>query len=208
MPQALEVGRVLSASTTAFVVGCRVDQLGAPSFGALVRAPVEPQQQVFGLIYDISIQDDGLVRQLVTADRVSDEVVRDNRERRIVPVEMSVAVLGCEIEGHVRHHLPPRPPLSLDRIILCDRDEVRRFTAAGHFTYLRHLLRLQDLPLGEILAAHIHDASSAHPDPRAWSEAAVRELITLLRDDYATLTSVLGAIDSILAPSSVDDLGT
>ena len=32
----------------------------------------------------------GLVRQLVTADNVSEEVMRDNRERRIVPVEMSV----------------------------------------------------------------------------------------------------------------------
>lgn len=207
MSQALEVGRVLSAGTSGFVVGCRVDQLGTPSFGALVRAPSDPQQQVFGLIYYIRIQDDGLVRQLVTADKVSEEVVRDNRERRIVPVELSVAVLGCEIDGHIRHHLPPRPPLSLDRIVLCGRDEVRRFTAAGHFSYLRHLLRLQDLPLGEILAAHIRHARGAHPDPRAWSAAAVQELITLLRDDYATLTSVLGALDSVLADPSVDELG-
>jgi hypothetical protein len=50
--------------------------------------------QVFGLIHDIHIDDDGLVRQLVTAENVSDEVMRDNRERRIVPVEMSVLASG------------------------------------------------------------------------------------------------------------------
>ena len=41
---------------------------------------------IFGLIHDIHIDDDGLVRQLVTADNVSEEVMRANRERRIVPV--------------------------------------------------------------------------------------------------------------------------
>jgi len=85
MAQALEVGRVLSAGTNAFVVGCRVNQIETPSFGALVRVPLESGYQVYGLIHDIRIQDDGLVRQLVTAEQVSDEVVRDNRERRSCP---------------------------------------------------------------------------------------------------------------------------
>jgi hypothetical protein len=208
MAQALEVGRVLSAGTTAFVVGCRVNQLETPSFGALVRAPLKSAYQVYGLIHDIRIQDDGLIRQLVTAEQVSEEVLRDNRERRIVPVELSVAVLGCEVGGQIRHHLPPRPPLSLDLVYLCDRAEVQRFTAAGHFGYLRHLLRLQDLPTGEILAAHIRHARSAHPDPHAWTEAAVKELITLLRDDYSTLTSVLGALDPVLTASALEELDT
>jgi hypothetical protein len=206
MAQALEVGRVLSAGTSAFVVGCRANQLETPAFGALVRAPLEPRYQVFGLIHDIRIQDDGLVRQLVTAGQVSDEIVRDNRERRIVPVELSVAVLGCEVDGHIRHHLPPRPPLSLDLIYLCDRTEVQRFTSVGHFGYFRHLLGLQDLPVGEILAAHIRDARSAHPDPQAWTDGAVKELITLLRDDYPTLASVLGALDPVLAAPPTDEL--
>jgi len=208
MTVSVEVGRVLSAGTTALVVGCRVSQLETPSFGALVRIPVGAQDQVFGLIHDISIQDDGLVRQLVTAEQVSEEVVRDNRERRIVPVQLSVAVLGCEVGGQIRHHLPPRPPLSLDLVYLCDRSDVQRFTAAGQFGYFRHLLNLQDLPIGEILAAHIRDARGAHPDPRAWTDAAVRELITLLRDDYPTLTSVLGALDPVLTASQMDELDT
>ena len=84
--------------------------------------------QVYGLIYDIHIDDDGLVRQLVTADNVSAEVMRDNRERRIVPVEMSVLSVGYEQDGKISHLLPPRPPLSLDVIYSCDDREIVRFT--------------------------------------------------------------------------------
>ena len=65
----LEIGRLLRASIAGFVVGCRVNQLTAPSFGALVRVPLEANYQIYGLIYDIHIDDDGLVRQLVKIGR-------------------------------------------------------------------------------------------------------------------------------------------
>ena len=99
MNQQIEIGRLLRAGTTGFIAGCRVNQLNVPAFGALVRAPLGEGYQVYGLIHDIHIDDDGLVRQLVTADNVSEEVMRDNRERRIVPVEMSVLAVGYEQDG-------------------------------------------------------------------------------------------------------------
>ncbi|HKJ37618.1 MAG TPA: hypothetical protein VJ972_02490, partial [Anaerolineales bacterium] len=77
--QPIEIGRLLRAGISGFTAGCRVNQLDAPSFGALVRAPLGDGYQIFGLIHDIHIDDDGLVRQLVTADNVSDEVMKDNR---------------------------------------------------------------------------------------------------------------------------------
>ena len=191
--QTIEIGRLLRAGTTGFVAGCRVNQLDAPSFGALVRAPLGEGYQIFGLIHDIHIDDDGLVRQLVTADNVSEEVLRDNRERRIVPVEMSVLTVGYEQDGKIHHLLPPRPPLSLDVIYLCDDKELNRFTDAGRFGYFRHILSNAEIPVGEVVAAHIRQASAAHKDS-AWKDRATQELITLLRDDYATLMSVLGAL--------------
>ncbi|MFH1184962.1 MAG: hypothetical protein V1755_07975 [Chloroflexota bacterium] len=206
MTQKIEIGRLLRAGTSAFVAGCRVSQLDVPAFGALVRAPLGPDYQVYGLIHDIRIEDDGLVRQLVTAEKVSDEVLLDNRERRIVPVEMSVIVVGHEQGGSIRHQLPPRPPLSLDLIYLCDRNDLRRFTSTGRFGYFRHLLRVPELPLGELFAAHIRQARDAHADPAKWSEAAVQELIALLRDDYPLLTSVLGALDQVMRPGSLAEL--
>lgn len=192
----IEIGRLLRAGTTGFIAGCSVSQFETPAFGALVRAPLGNGYQVYGLIYDIHIDDDGLVRQLVTAENVSAEVMKDNRERRIVPVEMSVLSVGYEQDGKIFHLLPPRPPLSLDVIYLCDNQELAKFTSAGHFGYFRHILRAQDMPVGEILAAHIQQAGAAQ-NPH-WKEKATQELITLLRDDYPTLMSVLGALGEVL----------
>jgi hypothetical protein len=194
MTDQIEIGRLLRAGTTGFIAGCRVNQLDAPSFGALVRAPLGDGYQIFGMIYDIHIDDDGLVRQLVTADNVSDEVMKDNRERRIVPVEMSVLAVGYEQDGKIFHLLPPRPPLSLDVIYKCEEQVIARFTE--RFGYFRHILNSKDVPVGEVLAAHIQQASAAHKD-KAWKEKATHEVITLLRDDYPTLMAVLGALSDV-----------
>lgn len=195
----LEIGRLLRAGTTGFVVGCRVNQIDAPSFGALVRVQLDADYQVYGLIYDIHIDDDGLVRQLVTAEGVEEAVIADNRVNRNVPLEISVLVVGYELDGKISHLLPPRPPLSLDVIYLCITEEVRRFTRVGRFGYFRHLLRSVDLPVGELLAAHIQQAGAAHEEAgnAEWRNAATQELITLLRDDYPTLMAVLGALGDV-----------
>jgi len=198
MAAQIEIGRLLRAGTTGFIAGCRVNQLDAPAFGALVRAPMATGYQVYGLIHDIHIDDDGLVRQLVTADNVSEEVLRDNRERRIVPVEMSVLTVGYEQDGKIHHLLPPRPPLSLDVIYLCDEKDIRRFVTAGKFGYFRHLLRAEEMPVGEVLAAHLKQVQELVKDKK-WIESATQELITLLRDDYPTLMSVLSALSDITA---------
>lgn len=197
MTDAIQIGHLLRSSTTGFVAGCSVSQLEAPALGALVRAPLEDGYQVFGLITDIHIEDDGLVRQLVTAGDVSPEVMRDNRERRIVPVEMTVLAVGYEQEGKIYHLLPPRPPLSLDVIYLCSNAELAKFTNAGRFGYFRHVLQAKEIPIGEVLAAHILDVKSKTKNVK-WVESAIQELITLLRDDYPALMSVLGALGEVV----------
>lgn len=191
-----EIGRLLRAGTTGFVVGCRVSQIDAPSFGALVRVALDGDYQVYGLIHDIHIDDDGLVRQLVTADGVEEAIIADNRINRNIPLELSVLTVGYMLDGKVSHLLPPRPPLSLDVIYLCTPAELRQFTSSGRFGYFRHLLRATDLPVGELLTAHIQQAAVVHAEAgnTEWRNAATQELITLLRDDYAMLMSVLGAL--------------
>ncbi len=196
----IEIGRLLRANTAGFVVGCRVNQLEAPSFGALVRVPQVNGYQIYGLIHDMHIDDDGLVRQLVTAEGVDENVIADNRLNRNVPLEMSVLVVGYAEGARILHLLPPRPPLSLDMIYLCEPDELGRFTAAGRFGYFRHILRAQEIPVGELLAAHLAQAQEAHAaagNP-GWGDAATQELIVLLRDDYPTLMAVLGALGDAL----------
>ena len=195
----IEIGRLLRSGTTGFVVGCRVQQISAPSFGAMVRVSLEEGYQVYGLIYDIHIDDDGLVRQLITAENISEEVMRDNRENRTVPVEIGVLALGYEENGQVTHLLPPRPPLSLDVIYLCTPEEVARFTGSGRLGYLRQILRDPKLPTDELLAAHLKQARTAHEaaDDLDWFDGAVQEVIALLKDDRQRLMGVLAAASEI-----------
>jgi hypothetical protein len=197
MMDAIQIGYLLRAGTTGFVAGCSVSQLNVPALGALVRAPAGDDLSVYGLITDIHIDDDGLVRQLVTAGEVRPTVIADSRINRIVPVEISVLAVGYGQGERFSHLLPPRPPLSLDVIYLCSDDELAKFTSAGRFGYFRHILQAKDIPTGEILAAHIIQVQQKVKNEK-WAGAATQELITLLRDDYPTLMSVLGALGEVL----------
>jgi hypothetical protein len=199
MTKQIEIGRLLRAGISGFVFGCRVSQVEAPSFGALVRVPLEHDYQIYGLIHDIHIDDDGLVQQLITAENIDASIIADNRLNRNVPLEISVLAVGYRQDGQIYHMLPPRPPLSLDIIYLCEPEELCQFTAAGRFGYLRHILRASDLAVDELLAAHLLQARQAHRqagNPN-WSGQATQELITLLRDDYPTLMNLLNALSEL-----------
>jgi hypothetical protein len=196
---AIEVGRLLRAGVTGFIAGCRVSKSLEPSFGSLVRVPVEAGYDIYGIVHDINIEDDGLVRQLVTAEVLDEGIIADNRVNRNVPIEVSVLAVGYCQAGQVYHLLPPRPPLSLDLIYLCDPQEILHFTSHGRFGYFRHLIRAVELPVGELLAAHLKQARQAHlsAGDQDWFQKASQEVIVLLRDDYPLLMSVLGALSEV-----------
>lgn len=192
----LEVGRLLRANNSAFVVGCQSPRMERLAFGSLVNAPQPGDYRIFGLITSIQILDDGLTRQLITAQQIQENVIADNRLNRNVPLEISVITTGYQLDGQINHLIPPRPPMSLDRIYQCDPVEMVAFTSTGRFGYFRHVLRGEDYDVGELLAAHIRQATASHQaagNP-GWQALAIQELIIQLRDDYPTLMHVLGAI--------------
>jgi hypothetical protein len=196
----LEIGRLLRADTSGFVVGCRAAQSTSPSFGSLVNVPQEGDYAIYGLVHDIRIDDDGLVRQLATAEGVEDSVIADNRINRNVPLEISVIAVGYRKGERIYHLLPPRPPLSLDVIYLCEPEELRLFTGSGSFGYFRHILRPEELPTGELLAAHIRQANQAHQAAGndGWAKKASQKIIILFRDDHQSLMRVLDALGDAL----------
>jgi hypothetical protein len=193
----IEIGRLLRSGTTGCVVGCQINHSPLPVFGDLVKVPINPGEIIFGLIYDIHIDDDGLVRQLATAANITEAVIQDNRLNRNVPVELSVLFVGYEKENKVYHLLPPYPPLSLEKIYTCSESEICQFTGLPKNGYFRHVItRFQEFPAADLLAAHLKQADMAHQhsgDPQ-WINRAIQEVIALLRDDYPTLTNVLGAL--------------
>lgn len=193
--KSIEVGRLLSSSVTGFVAGCRVHEEEIPEFGSMVKVLFRDRLSIYGLIFNISIVDDGVVRQLATAESVHPAAIADNRTNRNVPMEMSIVTIGYKRKGQVFHTLPPRPALSLDVIALCGEDEMVEFTRVG-FGYLRHVLRNPDLPAGDLLAAHVRQAGEAHASAgnEDWKDRAAEELIVSLRDDYGALMDILGAL--------------
>lgn len=191
-----EIGRVLRASTAGFAIGCRVSQLSLPSFGSLVKAqPVEERESIYGLIYDMHIDDDPLVRRLVLADEPRQSVIEDQRSNRLLPIEMSVLSVGYLQNGTISHGMPPRPPLNLDPVFLClEQDEVRQFTEKPH--YLRLILRNVGgpVPVDQLLVAHIKHCFEQRGQDTAWAMRTIEELIELLRSNYDLLIPTLEAI--------------
>lgn len=193
---AIEIGRLLRAGNTGCVLGCWVSQIDVPEFGGLVRIPIDDSFQIFGMIYDIHIDDDGLVRQLLSVGQLDEDVIQDNRENRNVPVEISTLFVGYDMDGQIFHLLPPRPPLILDAIYACTPDEICRFVDQGRLGYFRHLLRAADLPVSELLTAHIRQADMVQvaKGNNTWRHDAVQELMVLLRDDYDNLMGLLSGL--------------
>lgn len=209
-PPTDEIGRILRASTTGFSVGSRVQQLDAPSFGCLVKAqPLDAREAIFGLVYDMHIDDDPLVRRLILAENPRQSVIEDQRNNRLIPIEMSTLTVGYSLEGAIVHGLPPRPPLNLDPVHICTgRQEIVRFTEAPG--YLRLVIRAAgtQVPVDQLLVAHIHQVYQLRGDDAPWALRIIQEVIELLRSDYELLVPTLEALSEAL-PSlpEVADLG-
>lgn len=187
----LNVGRVLRAGTQGFVVGCEVLQPEIPKFGTFVRAEgVAPGSAIYGLIYNVSLEDDLFARHFIGAD-TPEEVVRDQRVNRQVPIEVSVLAVGCGDGESILHCLPPQPPVTLDWLYQCTDEEVQTFTS--RLDYFQLVLGARQVPTDELLVTSIRNATAA----RAESEGemflvdAGRELARLLAGDPLRLEGLL-----------------
>ena len=73
-PNRIPIGKVLRASTQQFVFGTKVPKSDVPIFGSLVKTTIQYQNAtIYGLIFNIEIQDDGMTKMLSVADDVSQE---------------------------------------------------------------------------------------------------------------------------------------
>lgn len=188
------VGRVLRASTTGFDCGTRGSKIDDKhAFGAFVKVPIDESGQIsaIGLIYAIRIDDDPLARELVMASILDNSALLDQRENRMVPIEICVINVGCMADGNMVHNLPPRPPLSLREVELCDIDEIYRFTQ--RCDYFRLVLNASEVPSDELLAAALRYAAWAYPEDERYDflVRCGRHLATLLSHDLKRLSHLL-----------------
>ena len=189
------IGRLLRSSTAGYVFGCSVPEPEVPLFGAFVRAPAQRgQTEVVGLIYDITIEDDPFVRQMVATPDLPEAYVEDQRVNRQVPIEVSVLAVGYRSQTGFQHALPPQPPITLDRISQCSPAEVVEFTA--RFDFLQLILDSPDAPADELIAVSLRHAADVRPpeDRTFFLREAGKELARLLSRDLPRLENLLRRI--------------
>jgi len=193
------VGWVLRSSTTGFAVGCRVLGPETPRFGDFVKVRAGDGVRIIGLIYDVRVSDDPSVRQLILAGELTPEAVLDQRENRLVPIEVSVLTVGYKRGKGYAHNLPPQPPISLDVLERCTPDEVVAFTE--RLDYLRLILKAGHVPADELLVASLGQAASlrAAEIRRAFLVQAGQEIARLLSADLIRLEDILRQLRLSLA---------
>lgn len=193
--EGVEIGRVLRAGTEGFTCGTRSQELHYPAYGAFVQTS-QPSAElvVIGVITSIRIDDDPLVRQLIMATNVPESTLRDQRENRLVPVEIDVLTLGYVETGTTFYNLPPRPPLSLDPVMLCHAEDIEYFT--DQMEFIRLIVNSSVPSMSDLLAATIRKAAMArHVDgQRDFLVAAGRRVASLLSHDLTMLQQVLHLI--------------
>lgn len=194
MTKIFRIGWVLRASTVDFAVGCRVLEPSVPQFGDLVKVSIREETHIFGLIYNVQVQDDLAVRQLILAGQMDQEAILDQRENRLVPIEISVLIVGHQQQQTIIQGLPPQPPLSLDMLTMCNDQDIRAFT--GQLDYLRLVLNAAQIPADELLIANLTRSAAVHPPEtrRQFLINAGREIARLLSYDMVRLDGILRRI--------------
>jgi hypothetical protein len=196
--ESMRVGRVLRASTRGFDCGTHSRELDARhDFGAFVLAPIANDDATLavGLVYKVDIKDDQLVAELVLGDYVQESVLMDQRDNRLVPVEVKAIAIGYFTHGEAVHGLPPRPPMTLTDVMACAPAEIVAFNR--RLDYFRQVLMTDEVPADALLVAAIRQAAQVHSDPdqrHAFLVRAGRQLARDLAADLKRLNHLLALI--------------
>lgn len=188
------VGRVLRASTSGFDCGTRSSSInGNQNFGAFVTVPIsdDGRARAIGLIYAIRIDDDPLARELVMAAGIDNSTLLDQRENRMVPVEIGVLNIGYQLDEGFYYNLPPRPPMSLAEVSLMPAADVCAFTSQADF--IRLVLNAREAQPDELLAAALNYAAGCHADDARYDFLVLcgRRAAQMLSHDLKRLAHVL-----------------
>lgn len=196
------IGRVTRSSTNRFIGALRIPEPDLPTFGTYCF--VEAQgglTQIIGLIHDIRIEDDELTRQLAIQDELSAELLADNRENRLVPVEISALTIGYHRDDVFYYALPPQPPIPLSDIFCMDDDSIRAFTS--RFDFLPLILVNSMIPADDLIIAAIHRAAGVRSagERKPYLIEAGKLYTRLMYKDLTRIEATLARFEAALADS-------
>lgn len=207
------VGRVLRASTRGFDCGTHSRNIGEQhDFGNFVKVPIASDHSIYaiGLIYKVEIKDDQLISELVMGTGISEQLLRDQRENRLVPVEIKIINVGFvdTKTDTLAYSLPPRPPMTLSDVEGCTRGEIeffmqRRETTNGGVAFFqpnedffRLIFGASEVPIDDLIAATV-STMSRHLDEHeqyAFRVDCGRRIGRLIGHDLKRLSHILNLI--------------
>jgi hypothetical protein len=186
------IGRVTRCSTRGFVGALRAPEPELPIFGGFCKAGAQQgKSYVIGVIYNISIEDDELTRQMAATEKPIHEELADQQFLRQVPVEYNVLSIGYQSSDRFIYSLPPQPPLSLASIQVMSSDEILNFTK--HLDFIPLILSADNLPADDLVAACLRNAAATRhgAEQTAFLIEAGRTCARLLSNDLNRLDNVL-----------------
>lgn len=200
--QRLRAGEVVVTSTTEFEAQA-VELHRAPPLGALVMVRLDDGCRLYGVVagaYTEGLDTGARPVPRATDTRQDADVYRDNPDLAyVLRTCFRCLVVGFHDGRQVHHYLPAAPAPIHYSVAVCEPDEIRDFATA--FGYFPLLLNARNLPVEEVLAAHVRFVAEGRSDWRATEESgdevrvrAGRDIAALLRDDHARLRTILDRI--------------
>lgn len=192
---AIRIGEVIEAGTAEFAAQC-YELYGLPALGALVRT-ASGDIQIYGVVNEALTGGVEPGRRPLARGKnaASEEAVYSENPQlsRLLRSEFRALVVGCRINGTLRHYLPPCPARIHGFVYVCPEAEVREFSSS--LSFLDTLVNARtSVPVEEVTAAALRQMSLASEDQRAFLVAAGKRLSVALGGDYTRLRQFLARL--------------
>jgi hypothetical protein len=186
------IGEVTWSSTTRVRALAR-EVFEPPAFGSFVRVD-SSRGHVYGVVARVETGSFGDQRRAIAFGLPWEELARQQPQLvELLQTEFEVAVIGYGGNGSLHHYLPPYPPRVHEFVSPCDPTEVAALTDSLEF--IRTLAALEEgVPVHELVAAAIREASAARGGDAAFVAEAARTVADLFKDDYEAAMAVVRRI--------------
>jgi hypothetical protein len=191
------LGEVIETGTTGF--WAESDELHElPELGSLVWVRGVSTKRMFGVVtYGETAGLDPSRRAVRRGSSVlADDAIyaRHPELEFVLRTLFHVALVGSDLDGRVRHVLPPTPAPLHYSVQPCSVKEICWFSDDPG--YLPELLNHAGVtPAEQVVAGHLIWVDRQRNDGHAWLACATRHLARLMKRDYDRLSIILRAVD-------------
>jgi len=194
LPEKNKLAEVIETSSTGFIAQC-YDLNAAPALGSLVKSSVDGVI-VYAVVAHVSTTSLEPGRKPIARGQELETVAAvfqaNPQLEKLLRCEIEAVIVGHELDGAVKHYLPPRPARLHGFVYGCDDAEVKSFSQKMGFVTL--LLSAQgEVSAEEMTAAAIRRMSYSYNDNerRGFLLTAGKALAQLLSADYNRLKTIL-----------------